>query len=319
MELRGGLVSQRTVNRIVQTQQLDILHTHTEFSLGWAGKRAARQLKVPLAHTAHTMYEEYRHYLWGGQYIPPKLIQRYFAWFLAGYDAVICPSQKMQAYISTYAPTLKTAVIGNGVSNARFSPNRLTPEERGKIRNSLGLEATDKVLLFVGRLAQEKRVLELLSVLVPLLQQHPRYKVLFVGGGPLFEQVRIFARKHIVAQQVILTGCAPWEDMPRFYALADLFVTASLSEVHPMTLIEAAMCGLPVVARRDVSYANLVQDGRNGCLANTDLQLAEQVAALLQDDVKRFAFSQHALIVAGKLTSEKQVERCEALYLSVIP
>jgi 1,2-diacylglycerol 3-alpha-glucosyltransferase len=318
LELRAGLVSQRTMNRIVQAQQLDILHTHTEFSLGWAGRRAARRFNIPLAHTAHTMYQDYRHYLWGGQHLPPKLIQWMLKCFLSSHAAVICPSQKMQAYLSAFVPASKTVVLGNGVSRARFSPQRLTPAERAKLRHTLGLEASDKLMLCVGRLAQEKRVLELLEALAPLLRQHLEYKIIFVGGGPLDGQMRALAHSRNVAQQIILTGYIPWEKMRNIYALADLFVTASLSEVHPMTLIEATMCGLPIVARRDASYADLVQEGYNGHLAATDLQLTELVAGLFQDDAKRYAFSHHALIRAEEFTSDKHVERCEALYQEVL-
>lgn len=318
LELRVGFVSQRRVNRIAQSQQLDILHTHTEFSLGWAGRRAARRLNIPLVHTAHTMYQDYRHYLWGGQYLPPKMIQSMFRRFISHHAVVICPSRKMQAYLSAFLPASKTVVIGNGVSNIRFSPQRLSADERANLRRSLGLEASDKVLLFVGRLAQEKRVLELLDALAPLLQQHSDYKAMFVGGGPLDKQMHILAYNHAIAGQVCLTGYIPWEEMNKIYALADLFVTASHSEVHPMTLIEAEMCGLPIIARRDASYADLVQDGYNGCLTDTDAQLAEQVAALLRDKAKRQAFSQHALFAAKELTSEKYAERCEALYQKVI-
>lgn len=85
-----------------------------------------------------------------------------------------------------------------------------------------------------------------------------------------------------------------------------------------MTLIEAIMCGLPIIARRDASYVDLVQESYNGWLADTETQLAEQVAALLHDDAQRCTFSQHALIIAENLTSEKYVERCEALYQAVI-
>jgi 1,2-diacylglycerol 3-alpha-glucosyltransferase len=318
LELRAGLVSQRAVDRIVHAQQLDILHTHTEFSLGWAAKRAARKLKIPLVHTAHTMYQDYRHYLWGKRWMSPKIIQWFFTRFFANYDAIICPSQKMRAYLSGFLPALKTVVIGNGVSKSRFSSYRSSSQACVRLRSSLKIGISDKVLLFVGRLAQEKRVLELLRALAPLLQQHPHYKILFVGDGPLRQSIQFLARKHSLSQQVILAGYIPWKEMNNMYALADLFVTASLSEVHPMTLIEAIMCGLPIIARRDASYVDLVQESYNGWLADTETQLAEQVAALLHDDAQRCTFSQHALIIAENLTSEKYVERCEALYQAVI-
>ena len=62
--------------------------------------------------------------------------------------------------------------------------------------------------------------------------------------------------------------------MVELYAIAHAFATASLSEIHPMTLIEAAMCGLPIVARRDVSFVGLVRDGYNGFLVDSDRAIA---------------------------------------------
>jgi len=57
-------------NRIAERERLDLIHTHTEFGLGWAGRRAAHALRLPWIHTAHTLYEEYRHYLFFGRWLP---------------------------------------------------------------------------------------------------------------------------------------------------------------------------------------------------------------------------------------------------------
>ena len=46
-----------------EDENLDLIHTHTEYSLGWAGKRAALRLGLAFVHTAHTLHEAYRHYL----------------------------------------------------------------------------------------------------------------------------------------------------------------------------------------------------------------------------------------------------------------
>ena len=93
---------------------------------------------------------------------------------------------------------------------------------------------------------------------------------MFVGTGPARDDLAAAACAAGLDRQVLLTGPVAWERMVEIYAIAHAFATASLSEVHPMTLIEAAMCGLPIVARRDVSFVDLVKDGYNGFLVDSD-------------------------------------------------
>lgn len=318
IEIRMGLVNQQTVNRIVQEAQIDLIHTHTEFSLGWAAKRAARRLRVPLVHTAHTMYDAYRHYLFFGKLISTKMIQRWWQWFLRGYEAVICPSIKAQQYFAAFLPAFTTVVIGNGVCPTRFHPARLTSADKTHARSDLGIAPSDKVILYVGRIAPEKRVVELVNLLTPLLQTHPQYKAVLVGCGALHQALIEAAERHRIRQQVILTGYVDWERMPALYLIAQVFVTASLSEIHPMTVIEAAMCGLPIIARRDASYTELIEDGYNGYLTDSDEQLAGRVARILEDDAALQTFSQHGRIISARFTAESHVKKCEALYRQVI-
>jgi 1,2-diacylglycerol 3-alpha-glucosyltransferase len=169
IELRLGLARQGAIDRIVAREKLDLIHTHTEFSLGRAGKRAARSGGLPLVHTLHTFYPAYRHYLPLGRLLPAKAIDRLLARLLADCDAVVCPSEKGRAYVASCLPASRTVVIGNGVSQERFNPERVTQADRDWARASLGIEPDDRVILYVGRLAQEKRVLALLAALRPLL------------------------------------------------------------------------------------------------------------------------------------------------------
>ena len=75
------------------------------------------------------------------------------------------------------------------------------------------------------------------------------------------------------------------------------FLTASLSEVHPMTLIEAAMSGLPIVARWDDSFANLVKHGQNGYLVGSDAELATRAFELIHEDEQRQRFSEQSSVL----------------------
>jgi len=315
---RLGIAQQRRLNRLVEREALDIIHTHTEFGLGWAGRRAARALGLPWVHTAHTLYEEYRHYLLFGRWLPRGAVRLYLGWFLSGCDALICPSGKSLRYLTGLAPGVRTVVVGNAADGDRFGPGRLSGQEREQVRSGLGLGLSDRVILYAGRLGREKRVVELLYALAPLLSGDARCKALFAGGGPLREALLGAAKRLGVERQVILAGPVPWEDMPAVYAAADLFVTASLSENHPMTCLEAMACGLPIVARRDEGTAGLVQDGATGYLAGSDPEIAERARNLLEDEAKRRAFAENAAAWAGMFSVEMHVDRIEGVYREVV-
>lgn len=318
IELRLGLARQAAVDRIVAREQLDVIHTHTEFSLGWAGKRAARRARLPLVHTLHTLYPTYRHYLPLGRLLPEWTICGLLARFLAGYNVLICPSEKGRAFVASCMPEMRTAVIGNGVAQERFNQEQVTQADRVRARAALGIDPADRVILYVGRLAQEKRVLALLAVLQPLLRADASCRAVFVGTGPARDELAAAARRAGLDRQVLLTGPVAWERMVEIYAVAYAFVTVSLSEVHPMTLIEAAMCGLPIVTRRDLSFVDLVEDGYNGFLVDSDGEVAGKLAALLHDETARRAFAANARSHAARFTVEAHVDRLEALYRQVI-
>jgi len=318
IEIRLGLVSQRSVNRIVQREHIDLIHTHTEFSIGWAAKRAARSFRLPLVHTTHTMYEQYRHYLFFGRLLSDRMIRRWLKLFLFNYDALVCPSVKAQDYFKSFMPHIRTVVIGNGVCKTRFRPTLLTREAKIGARQALGIQPSDKVIIYVGRMAKEKRVLELFNVLTPLLKRYPHYKALFVGRGPSCRHMIEEAKRHNLREQTVFTGYVNWGQMHKMYSISDVFATASLSEIHPVTLIEASICGLPIVARCDSSYVGLIQDGYNGYLVDSDRQIAERLSEILSDETKLLQFSENGLIVADKFNAETHVDKLESLYQQVL-
>jgi 1,2-diacylglycerol 3-alpha-glucosyltransferase len=315
---RLGLATPGAVGRILRREGVGVVHTHTEFGLGWAARRAAQALDLPLVHTAHTLYEHYRHYLFGGRLLPRWGIQAYLKLFLRGYDALVCPSPKAQAYYGPLAPQARTAIIGNGISSNWVRSERWTGPEREMARKRLGIEPGEGAILYVGRMGPEKRVRQLLTALLPLLQEQKGVKVLLVGCGPLYRPLVEAAAGSGAGQQILFTGAVPWERMRELYLAADLFASASLSEVHPMTLVEANACGLPAVVRRDDAYHGLVEDGYNGYLADSEEELAEIAAALLPDADELRRLSRNARRLAEDLTIEACVNRLEALYQQLL-
>ncbi|MGR9108248.1 MAG: glycosyltransferase [Gammaproteobacteria bacterium] len=317
-ELRFGLVDQRRVNRIIASEQIQLIHSHTEFNLCLSAIRAARRFRLPRVQTTHTLWEEYTHYLLNGRLINGALVRFFARRLFGGFQGLVAPSIKAANYYGRLLPGIPLRVIPNGMDPERFKRRDYTDGERQKIRSEFGIDSAHQVILFVGRIGREKRVLELFQALSPVLRSRPRSRLVFVGDGPEFNALRARCRELKLEKQVICTGYVEWDWIGGLYSIADLFVTASLSEVHPMTVLEAMMWSLPVVARKDDCFLDSVNHGINGYLLDSDAGFAQQVAELLDDEDKRRRFGQESLKIAQSFTGQRHTERMEEFYRDVV-
>jgi 1,2-diacylglycerol 3-alpha-glucosyltransferase len=304
-EIYYSLGSQRTVETFLRSRDIDVVHTHTEFALGRSGRKAARRFDVPLVHTFHTLYEEYVHYVLGGKVLRPGMIRPMVRRFLKEVDGVIAPSVKIADYLHTVMPGVSTTIISSGIDVKRISSLLPSREARQELRERLGFREDDVVIAFVGRIGIEKRVFQLLDVASAAVQSDPRLRLLVVGDGPALPTLMRAAASGPAAHAIRFTEAIPWESIIPYYAAADAFLTVSLSEVQPMTVIEALACGLPVIARRDTCYTGLVQDGVNGYLVDEDQTAVGRILELAHDPALR----ERCACASRNLSSQVSVER----------
>jgi 1,2-diacylglycerol 3-alpha-glucosyltransferase len=317
-EQQIGFVNQRRVEEFLRRNNVELIHTHTEFSLGQSGKRAAQHLGLPLVHTTHTMWEDYRHYIMNGTILPARMVRFLLNKLVRHADVFIHPSVKAESYFRKLCPGKPSRVIPNGVDRALFQRNEVSSQERAELRSRYGMKADDFVVIFTGRIGKEKRVTVLLESLIPLFRKHPHLRLVYVGQGPSSPDLERIASDAGVRDRLVLTGFIPWEQMYRYYAMADLFATASLSEVHPMTLIEAAITGLPAVVREDESYMTLLRQGENGFLAKTDEEMTEKIDLLINDRSLLAQFAEASREISKMYSAESHVNNVELLYREVL-
>lgn len=117
---------------------------------------------------------------------------------------------------------------------------------------------------------------------------------------------------------IIFTGFIEWTQVHVFYESCDLFITASLSEMHSMTILEAELSGLPIIVRKDDSYADSVFDGENGYIADSDEDMLEKILLLLSDTKKLKALGKKSLEITKKFTIESHVKKTILVYEQVI-
>jgi glycosyltransferase involved in cell wall biosynthesis len=176
------------------------------------------------------------------------------------------------------AAALRTRGIGpvelweRGIDPKAFSPSYRSDALRARI----GV-ADEPLLLFVGRLVREKNVELLAEAAERLERAGHRFRLAFVGEGPMLAELR---------QRLPRAHFAGWqhgEDLARWYASADLFVFPSTTETFGNVVLEGFASGLPAIVADAGGPRDLVTHGVNGRLAEPDSvdDFAAQLEALL--------------------------------------
>jgi glycosyltransferase involved in cell wall biosynthesis len=93
---------------------------------------------------------------------------------------------------------------------------------------------------------------------------------MLIGDGPERENLHDLARHLGIADRVFFIGKVPYTEIPRYLAFADAFVTASVTEVHPLTVIEAMAAGLPVLGIQSPGVGDTVEDGATGLIVESE-------------------------------------------------
>ena len=239
----------------------DIVHSQCEFSTFFLAKKIAQECSAPLVHTYHTVYEDFTHYFSPsvrlGKYMSAAFSRR----ILSNTQAVIAPTEKVAAMLAQYGVDQPIFTVPTGLELDRF----LTPEPkeaRARLRAELGIGAEDLVFTYVGRLAKEKKIEELIELLkdcAPVCS-----KLLLVGDGPQREALEKLARERKLRDRVIFAGMVQPDHVGAYYKAGDVFVSASQSETQGLTYIEAMACGLPLLCRKDPCLDAVIEYGCNG-------------------------------------------------------
>lgn len=299
-----------------------ILHAHHPFTSGLTAARLARRYNIPLVFTNHTRYDLYARayagFLPGGS--ARAALNAYFAWFSRRCDAIIAPDAEIAALLPTWgvAAGTRTVTIPNGVDLDAFR-RADRAGVRAAERERLGIPASAEAAIYVGRMSAEKdvrRLLELFQLVAPSL---PNLYLCLVGEGPELAAYRELARGYGLAQRALFTGAVDYADVPRLLAAADFFVSASRSEVHPLTFIEAAAAGLPLLGRDSPGVRTMVRHMETGLLAEDDVTFAQDMVALAVNGGLRGTLGAQAQAYSGQFSADATAQAVAALYESLLP
>ena len=297
----------------------DVVHTNSEFIVGFLGTYIARHTGCIRIHTYHTVWEDYTYYITHGigDNTAKNFAKRYSEWWCDRFDRVIVPTAKTENLLRQYGVETPIDIIPSGMDLRRFAPEKHSAEERAATRAECGIPEGKRVLLNIGRLAKEKNLEKILRVFPELHRRLPDVQLVIIGEGPLKQTLQEQAETLGVADSVSIVGAKPWEKIDRYYAIGDVFVSASHSETQGLTYIEAAASGLCVCAVDDPCLLGVFRDGVSAVLSgDSDGQLLESL--MLSFSPVGGRIRRNAVEAARPYSTEQFAQRVESCYMTAL-
>lgn len=290
----------------------DIIHSQSEFSTFRLAKKIAKYLDIPIVHTYHTAYEDYTHYFAPNYAIGRKMTQVFSKILSNSIDTIIAPTEKMANLLTSYDVKSDIEVIPTGIPLNRYI-NPYSQNELESLKSKLNIPKNNQILLFVGRLAKEKNIEELINYLNRLKMKNISF--LIVGDGPYRGDLEYLVTNKGMENQVIFTGMIESSQLAQYYQLADIFVNASTSESQGLTYIEAMASSLIPLCREDDSLTGVIYNYKNGFQYQNFQDFQNYLTQLLNNhDLRQNLGHQAQHFVLHKYSDQKFAQCMEQVY-----
>lgn len=295
---------------MIKKMNLDVIHSNVEFTVGIFARVVSEQLSIPLVHTYHTNWEDYTHYITKNKKILDDICKKLLKYLVVFFEdktviELIVPSNKIyNLFKDKYKFTKNIHIIQTGIETSKFYKENFNQKDINSLKKKLGIKKKDFVVMTVSRLAKEKSVDRIINNHKELVKKYSNMKLLIVGDGPDIDKLKDEAKSLGVSDSVIFTGKVPLSDIPIYYQLGNVFVTASKSETQGLTVVEAISSSLPVVAVKDDSFVNSVIEDFNGFVFTDDEKYINSISKLYEDKELYNRLSNQSRLLSEDFSSE---------------
>jgi alpha-1,6-mannosyltransferase len=257
-----ALLNLRAVGEIIERERPDIIESSDPYQVAWKAISVGADLRIPVLGYYHSHFPE----------IYQRSVQRWFGRFgfrLAGRSLRSYVRNLYNRFQCTLTPSeaLSDLLSGWGIRNVRALPLgvdttvfRSDGDDCAGTRSSLGIPDNRILLLYVGRLSNDKNVRLLFEAFNLVEQAEPgRFHLLIVGDGPAHESLVALQRQGASLTWVrYVTDSA---GLAGIYRAADLFVHPGLHETFGLVALESQACGTPVIGLRGSRMDRIIQHG----------------------------------------------------------
>lgn len=281
-----GIYSKKAM-KIIKNWHLDVIHSQTEFGIGYFSRIVAKKLNLPIVHTYHTLYEDYVHYVTHGHFnnLAKKLaikITKYYCEKKC--DELIVPTDKIKdLFINKYNISQPINVIPTGIDIDKFKLTSNMKKEIESIKKKYKIKDTDFIIGSVGRIAPEKSFDKLLYNIKEMIKVNTNIKVMLVGGGPDLDNLKELTKKLHLEDYVIFTDKVNYDLVPAYFNTFNVIVSFSKTETQGLTIIEGLAASKPTICIEDDSFKAMIEPNYNGYLFKNDNEFKDYIFKLMND------------------------------------
>ncbi|HWF72181.1 MAG TPA: glycosyltransferase [Solirubrobacteraceae bacterium] len=305
--LKLGVPSVFAVAEALTERRYDLVHVCAPGPAGIIAALIARVMGLPVAGSYHTELQMYARM----RSADPRVefvMRTVLAKFYSQCRVVLSPSRAADDSLRDLGiPAERLARWDRGVDLERFNPARYAPGVLPGDHSELGRRFN---VLYVGRLSKEKGV-DLLAEAFQIARDHdPRLHLVLAGRGPEEESLR-----RRLGSAATFLGWVGGDRLAQVYASADLFMFASTTDTFGQVILEAQASGLPVLAVDAGGPAELIEDGRSGCLVAPEPEsLAGALRGLARRDAIRERLATGGLLAVGERLWSRSLDQLAGGY-----
>lgn len=242
--------------KIQEENNYDIIHVHTPIASVYARLLKRKFKNVKLVYTAHGFH------FFKGSSKSSWIIYHTIEKYLSKYTDVLVTINN-EDYNVAKGFNAKNVVKINGVGIDFSSYKKLSQERIKEIRDNMGLDDDDFVLVMIGEHNVNKNQIQLIKALQNLQNDYPKIKGIFLGDGELFEENKKYVEENNITNAKLLGFRKDVNDMIN---ISDVLVSMSYREGLPKNILEAMACGKPVIGTPIRGTSDLIENEKNGLL-----------------------------------------------------
>lgn len=317
--IRVSVTYDREMRRILNEFQPDIVHVHTQLTVGLGILRAAVHMGIPVVATNHVMPDNIIKNI---KILAP--ISRPFSYILKEYGSllykgarrVIMPTESAIRMFNTDRIEAPAVAMSNGINLDKFKPTKPSTE----LYSKFGIPRDKPILASISRVDEEKHIHIFVQALELLRWSGKDFHAIIVGEGNARIKLQELVATLQLEEFVTFTGLVSDEDIVQLHKIGDVYVMPSPTELQCLSMLEAMASGKAVVAVDAGALGELCLEGQNGHLIPVDdiEAMARAMMDLLDHPRKRAKYAKKSVEIAKRHDVRTVIPKFEKIYEQVI-
>ena len=278
------------IHGIFKDGEYDRIICSTEGPMGLVSLFLKNAYSVPAYFFVHTDWMMFARQVLNFDHQNRGRLRRILRAFYRGFDGLFVLNKDQRNWLIGRDMGFDPATV---FLTAHWAEGEFVPHKANK-KEVFGITGNPPVLLFAGRVSDEKGVMELPAIYRSVRESYPDVKLAIAGTGPKESDLRA------ALPDAIFLGWVDHDKLPAVYSAADMLLLPSRFDTFGCVVLEALSCGLPVTAYNTKGPKDIIEHGENGYLARNKGEMVTFIGDYLADKKRQNSFSKSALIRAKK-------------------